>query len=328
MAFLIAVLAFITLLTIIALCYNYMTDKRSTISSRIEQYVQQRPPDKLLPPLTKALPHTSIQSQSGWYLLIRNVSKHFESVQWSRFIEHKLIQAALPMRGAEFMVICLGVAALGAVVLILLSGSIILALMGGMIGFGIPLLILRIKIERRRRAFNDQLGDTITLIANALRTGYSFMQAIEMVSREMAKPISEEFARVLKEMNLGVTTEESLNNMAKRVNSDDLDLVITAVLIQRQVGGNLAVVLDSIASTIRERIKIKGHIKTLTAQGKISGIIVGMLPIVVGGAVYTLNPEYIKILFIHPLGQAMLAAGLVSQFIGMMVIRKIINIDI
>jgi len=204
----------------------------------------------------------------------------------------------------------------------------LLGLMGGMIGFGMPLLILGMKIERRRKAFNDQLGDTITLIANALRTGYSFMQSIEMVSREMPKPISEEFARVLKEMNLGVTTEETLNNMTQRVKSEDLDLVITAVLIQRQVGGNLAVVLDSIASTIRERIKIKGHIKTLTAQGKISGILVGMLPIVVGGAIYLLNPEYMKVLFVDPLGKAMLVAGLVSQFIGMMVIRKIIDIDI
>ncbi|MBP2626272.1 MAG: tight adherence protein [Firmicutes bacterium] len=326
MAFLIAVLAFITLLTIVTLCYNYFIAKQYTISSRIEQYVKESPLDKQLPPLTKVLPHTSIQS--GWYLLIRNMSKHFESVQWSRFIEHKLIQAALPMRGAEFMVICLGGAVLGAVVLILLSGSMLLGLMGGMIGFGMPLLILGLKIDQRRKAFNDQLGDTIIQIANALRTGYSFMQAIEMVSREMPKPIGEEFARVLKEMNLGVLTEEALNNMAKRVNSDDLDLVITAVLIQRQVGGNLAVVLDSIANTIRERVKIKGHIKTLTAQGKISGIIIGMLPIVMGGIIYLINPEYIKILFVHPMGKAMLMAGMVSQFVGMVVIRKIINIDI
>jgi len=323
MVFLIAVLAFITLLIIVTLYYNYMTGHRDTISSRIDQYVKERPLDNQVL-LGKS--HTS--TQSGWQLLIKSMSKHLESFQWSRLIEHKLIQAALPMRGAEFMVICLGAALVGAVVFILLSGSMLLGLMGGMIGFFIPLLILGMKIDKRRKAFNDQLGDTITLISNALRTGYSFMQSIEMVSREMAKPIGEEFARVLKEMNLGVTTEESLNNMAKRVNSEDLDLVITAVLIQRQVGGNLAVVLDSIANTIRERIKIKGHIKTLTAQGKISGIIIGMLPVVTGGAIYMLNPEYVKILFVDPLGKAMLVIGVISQFIGMMVIRKIIDIDI
>ena len=323
MAFLIALLAFSTLLVMITLGYNYSTAHRDTISSRIEQYVKELPLDNQV-----MLAQTHTSTHSGWHLLIKSMSKHLESFQWSRSIEHKLIQAGLPMRGAEFMVICLGVAIVGAVVLVLLSGSMLLGLMGGMMGFGVPLLILRMKIDKRRKAFNDQLGDTITLIANALRTGYSFMQAIEMVSREMAKPIGEEFGRVLKEMNLGVTTEDALNNMAKRVNSEDLDLVITAVLIQRQVGGNLAVVLDSIANTIRERIKIKGHIKTLTAQGKISGIVIGMLPIAMGGIIYVLNPEYIKILFVDPLGKAMLVAGLVSQFVGMMVIRKIINIDI
>jgi len=325
MIFLIALLSFITLLVVVSLCYNYMNVDRDTISSRMEQYVKERPLDKQIS-LAKAMPHTS--TQSGWQLLIRNMSKHLESFQWSRQIEHKLIEAALPIRGAEFMVICLGGALVCAVVLILLSGSMLLGLMGGMIGFGMPLLILGIKIEKRRKAFNDQLGDTITLIANALRTGYSFMQSIEMVSREMPKPIGEEFARVLKEMNLGVVTEEALNNMTNRVKSEDLDLAITAVLIQRQVGGNLAVVLDSIANTIRERIKIKGQIKTLTAQGRISGIIIGMLPIVMGGAIYLLNPEYMRILFVDPLGKAMLIAGLVSQCIGMLVIRKIINIDI
>ena len=323
MEVLIALFACSTLLVIITLCYNYIVARRDTISSRIEEYVKDRPLEVQVS-LTKAQPST----QRGWYLLVRNMSKHFESVKWSRFIEHKLIQAALPMRGAEFMVICLGTALVGAVAFLLLSGKMLLGLIGAVVGFGIPLLILKVKIDKRRKAFDDQLGDTIIQISNALRTGYSFMQAIEMVSREMPKPIGEEFARVLKEMNLGVTTEEALNNMAKRVNSDDLDLVITAVLIQRQVGGNLAVVLDSIATTIRERIKIKGHIRTLTAQGKISGIIIGMLPIVMAGVVYMLNPEYIKILFIHPMGKAMLAAGIVSQIIGMFIIRKIINIDI
>ena len=326
MVLLIALLACSTLLVIVALCYNYMNANRDTISSRIEQYVEKGPMNKPLLSV-QSLPQASPKTR-GWRVQVRNISKYFESPQWSRLMEHKLVQAGLLLRSSEFMVICLGSALLGAVLFLVFSGSTLLCLLGGVIGFGIPLMILSLKIEKRKKAFNDQLGDTIVLIANALRTGYSFMQAIEMVSREMPQPISEEFAGVLKEMNLGVVTEEALNNMAKRVNSEDLDLVITAVLIQRQVGGNLAVVLDSIASTIRERIKIKGQIKTLTAQGKISGLIVGLLPIVIGSIMYLLNPEYIKILFVHPTGKMMLVAGAVSQLIGIMVIRKIINIDI
>lgn len=326
MAILIALVTFITLLVIIALCYNYINTNGYTINSRIGQYVQKQPLDKQVT-FTQELPKTTPKF-SLWQLLVTTMGKYLGLLQWSRLIEYKLIQAALPMRGAEFMVICFGLAMLGVVGFFLLSGNIILTLMGGMMGFCIPFLILQMKINQRKQAFNDQLGDTMVLIANALRTGYSFMQAVDMVSREMAKPIGEEFARVLKEMNLGVTTEDALNNMAKRVNSEDLDLVITAVLIQRQVGGNLAVVLDSIAHTIRERIKIKGQIRTLTAQGKISGIIIGLLPIVIGGVIYLINPEYITVLFRHPMGKAMLVAGAVSQFIGMMVIRRIINIDI
>ena len=325
MAFLIAVVASLTLLVIMMLFYNYIMSNRYRVSSRMQQYVEKRPKEE---PSLSTIKSTESVPDSGWFLLIKNISKHFESLQWSRLMEHKLTQAALPMRGAEFIVICVGIALLAIVILVMLSGNLILALLGGVVGFSIPLFILKIKIDQRKKAFNDQLGDTIVLIANALRTGYSFMQAVAMVSREMPKPIGEEFARVLKEMNLGVTTEEALNNMAKRVNSDDLDLVITAVLIQRQVGGNLAVVLDSIASTIRERIKIKGHIKTLTAQGKISGLIIGVLPIAIGGVIYVLNPEYVKILFNDPLGRMMLVVGVISQIIGIMVIRKIINIDI
>lgn len=325
MALLIAIIASITLLVIMMLFYNYIMSNRYRVSSRMQQYVEKRPKEE--PSLSMVKSNESLPA-NGWFLLIKSISKHFEALQWSRLMEHKLTQAALPMRGAEFIVICLGIALLVFVILILLSGNFILALLGGVVGFSIPLFILKIKIDQRKKAFNDQLGDTIVLIANALRTGYSFMQAVAMVSREMPKPIGEEFARVLKEMNLGVTTEDALNNMAKRVNSDDLDLVITAVLIQRQVGGNLAVVLDSIANTIRERIKIKGHIKTLTAQGKISGLIIGALPIAIGSVIYVLNPEYVKILFEDPMGRMMLVVGVVSQIIGILVIRKIINIDI
>lgn len=326
MAFLIALLTFITLLLLTALWYNYVNTDKEAVSSRIKRYVKKYPMNEQV--LQEPILPQPTATFSGWHLLIRNMSKHFESLQWSHVIERKLIQAAIPMRGAEFMVICLAVALIGSVISLVISSNIVLGLMGGMIGFGIPLIVLLRKIKQRKKAFNDQLGDTIILIANALRTGYSFMQAIEMVSREMAKPIGEEFARVLKEMNLGVLTEEALNNMAKRVDSEDLDLVITAVLIQRQVGGNLAVVLDSIATTIRERVKIKGQIRTLTAQGRISGLIIGLLPFAIGGIIYILNPTYIKILFTNPIGQGLLVAGLVSQFIGMMMIRKIINIDI
>lgn len=199
---------------------------------------------------------------------------------------------------------------------------------GGGIGYFIPILFLRMKIQQRTKQFNNQLGDTLLLIANSLRTGYSFMQAVEMVSREMPPPISVEFARALKEMNLGVATEEALNNVAKRVDSEDLDLVVTVVLIQRQVGGNLAEILDNIADTIRQRVKIRGQIKTLTAQGRISGLVIGGLPFALAIIIYAMTPEYIGLLFSTTLGNWLLAGAFLSQICGAFFIHKIIDIDI
>lgn len=317
--------AFLTMLVLFLVIGNVLTADKRIVGSRLQQFVN--------PPLReekRALQEPAgMSSLTGWRGLIRQLSRPFESRQWSRFMEHKLVQAGLPMRGSEFLVICLGTALFGALLFFAISGgSLFLGAAGAAGGYLTPVMTLRVKIERRMKAFNGQLGDCLILVANSLRTGYSFMQSLEMVAREMPRPISEEFARVLKEMNLGVTTEQALNNLVKRVNSDDLDLVVTAVLIQRQVGGNLAEILDNIAHTIRQRVKIKGQIKTLTAQGRVSGIIISILPVGIGGVIYAINPGYIQTLFTHPMGKAMLAAGAVSQLIGILLIRKIVNIEV
>lgn len=326
MLIIMALFVFTVTMTVLFIGYNLLMADKRVINRRLARYV-----DRSAAPANleiDSLSENKRQQRSGLRSLIRTVSQYVEQPQLTRWFEHRLVQAGIPMRGSEFLVICGGLAALAALFLSFLSGNLLFGLVGAVGGFVGPVLFLRIKIDRRTAAFNNQLGDALVLIANSLRTGYSFMQAVEMVSREMPRPIGDEFARVLKEMNLGVATEEAMNNLAKRVNSDDLDLVITAVLIQRQVGGNLAEVLDNIAGTIRERVKIKGKIKTLTAQGRISGIIIGLLPIAVGFVIYLINPEYIKVLFSHPTGRAMLAAGVVSQLLGMVIIRKIINIEV
>jgi tight adherence protein B len=198
---------------------------------------------------------------------------------------------------------------------------------GAAAGYILPMLMLSIKETRRIKQFNDQLADALILAANSLRTGYSFLQAIEMVSREMPAPIGVEFARLQKEISLGVTTEEALANMGTRLESGDLDLVLTAVLIQRQVGGNLAEVLDNIAGTIRERIKLRGEVKTITAQGRVSAIIIGALPFFMLAIMYMLNPKYIGVLFTHPVGNILLGVALAGQVVGMLVLRKIVSVE-
>lgn len=314
-------LVFITVFILCLLGFSYAAHKQRRVKQRMENYLGKRRTEAKT---DIPLPKEGLRGR----MLLRQVSTYFEHIELSRSLEHKLIQAGLPLKGAEFMVICLAFAMLFGVFLFVVSMSMLLFFVGSLLGFFLPIIFLNLRREKRVRRFNGQLGDSLILIANSLRTGYSFMQSVEMVAREMPAPIGDEFARLLKEMNLGVTTENALNNLAKRLNSDDLDLVITAVLIQRQVGGNLAEVLDNIANTIRERVKIKGQIKTLTAQGRVSGIIVSLLPVVIGGVIYVINPGYISVLFTHPIGRMMLVFGVLSQLMGIMIIRRIIEIEV
>jgi len=154
------------------------------------------------------------------------------------------------------------------------------------------------------------------------------MRAIDLVSKEFAEPLGSEFAVILEETNLGITTEEAFNNLAKRVHTDDVDLTVTAFLIQRQVGGNLAELLDNIAATIRGRVRMKGKIKTLTAQGKASAFVLCSLPFVVGVLMFLLNDEYMRSFFSHQLGMWMIGLGVLGQIVGIFWMRKIINIDV
>jgi tight adherence protein B len=187
----------------------------------------------------------------------------------------------------------------------------------------------------RLNAFNKQLPDTITLIANALRAGSSFLQAIEMVVREAQPPVTVEFGRVVREVNLGLAFDVALDNMVRRVRSDDLELMATAITIQHQVGGNLAEILDSIAFTIRERVRIKGEIRTLTAQQRLSGYVVAGMPIGLMALLFVLAPSFVKPLFDNPPGIMGLPAGVIVlaiggffMFIGFMAIRRIVAIEV
>lgn len=325
MLLLIAFVLLINLIVIGFLVYRWQERDRVAVNQRIGQYLEQ----VVQPEVNQTQTRPAPSHLKGWRAVVRRLSQQIElsDGSWSRKVEHRLIQAGIPLKSSEFLVICLGAALAGAV-LGMVGSRVLGAVIGGLAGYMVPFLFLKIKIRRRAKAFNDQLGDTLILIANALRTGYSFMQAIEMVSREMLPPISVEFGRTLKEMNLGIPTEDAMSNMAKRIDSDDLDLVITAVLIQRQVGGNLAEVLDSIANTIRERIRIKGEIKTLTAQGRMSGVIVSLLPVVLLLALRLINPGYVNILFTHPTGQFMLGTAIAGQLLGIIAIQKIVNIEV
>ena len=187
---------------------------------------------------------------------------------------------------------------------------------------------LRVLQARRSRAFDKQLGDTIVLLSNALKAGYSFAQAINTVSKSASPPIADEFARATREMALGISVDDALNHMVKRNMSEDFDLMVTAVQIHRVVGGNLAEILDTIAYTIRERVRIKGEIRTLTAQARASGWIITLLPIGLAAILSVISPDYFNPMFHQTLGIIMLIIGGFSMAVGVALIQKIVKIEV
>jgi tight adherence protein B len=247
--------------------------------------------------------------------------------KFSTKVSRDLARANLKLKVSEYYYIRIGTAlGLGLVLGVLrdpLSGVI-----GLILGYMIPRLYVGRRIGGRLSAFNKQLADTITLLSNSLRAGSSFLQSIELVSRETPAPMGEEMGRVVREVNLGLGMEEALANLVRRIRSDDLDLMVTAIGVQQQVGGNLAEILDTIAFTIRERVRIKGEINTLTAQGRMSGYLVAFLPIGIAVTLNFINPAFMQPLFTQLLGQILLGVGGVMMIIGFFMIQKIVDIKV
>ena len=212
---------------------------------------------------------------------------------------------------------------------LLFRGDLIMSIVTGFVGFFFPRLYLSRATSKRLIRFEQQLPDTLALWVNALRSGFSVMQAMEAISRDAPEPTSTEFKRVVQEVQLGIDVEDALEHLLNRVESEDLDLVITAVNIQREVGGNLAEILETIGHTIRERIKLKGEIRVLTSQGRYTGYLISFLPIAVAIFLSVIQPGFMNPMFENRLcGWPMLGIGLALIGMGMAAIQKIVNIDI
>jgi tight adherence protein B len=213
-----------------------------------------------------------------------------------------------------------------------LAAMYISGLVGGIVLSFVPNIYMGTRAKGRIKSFNNQLGDTITMMANALRGGFSFLQTLDMVARDAPAPMSAEFRRVVQEVGLGRSTEEALQSLLRRMPSEDLDLLITAVNIQMEVGGNLAQILDTIGHTIRERVRIKGEIQTLTAQGRISAWVITGLPIGLAVFISMVNPGYMAPIFTFGMPPekwcCLPLASLVMIVIGYFTIMKIMDIEV
>lgn len=194
------------------------------------------------------------------------------------------------------------------------------------IGFAIPPVMVYHAKNKKEQLFNKQLSDAMTIMGNCMRAGYSFQQAMESVSKEMQPPISTEFGRVVKEINYGVTMETALTNMVNRVNNKDMELLVAAVLTSTQVGANLSDLLDTIAATVTDRIRMREEIQVMTAQGRLSGLVIGLLPVFIVLFLMVTNPSYFLDFAMAPLGRVLLAISVVMEILGFIVINKIVDL--
>ncbi len=255
------------------------------------------------------------------------LSGDVQDKRFSTKVQRDLARANLKLRVAEYYYIRISLA-LGVGLVLGVLRDPTSGLIGVVLGYFGPRIWVGRRIGGRLSAFNKQLADTITLLSNSLRAGSSFLQSIELVSRETPPPMGEEMGRVVREVNLGLGMEEALANLVRRIKSDDLDLMVTAIGVQQQVGGNLAEILDTIAFTIRERVRIKGEINTLTAQGRMSGYLVAFLPIGIAVVLNMINPAFMAPLFQETLGRILLGVGAVMMVIGFFTIQKIVSIKV
>jgi len=241
--------------------------------------------------------------------------------------EH-LVRADLKLRTSEFLMIRVGFLVGGAALALWRFGFAPQFVVAGVSAYLLPMGYVKYRQRRRLRAFNRRLPDTLSLLSNALKAGFSLPQAIEAVAVNTAPPVSDELARAIREMKLGTATPQALANVVRRVGSEDLDLIVTAINVQTAVGGNLARVLDSIAYTIRQRIQVKSKISALTAQARASGWVITLLPFIVAGILDIITPSYFRVMFTDPDGRGLLVVALLSIAAGNFFVRRITNFRI
>ncbi|MFW6068379.1 MAG: type II secretion system F family protein [Chloroflexota bacterium] len=254
-------------------------------------------------------------------------------------IRKRIAMADVKLRVSEYILLqAVAAVAIAGIAYFVFDLNLVLVTVLFIIGLRVPRMYVGFAANRRLYAFEGQLSDTLNLWVNALRSGYSVLQGMEAIATELPPPVSREFERVVQEVRLGLSLDQALGNMLRRMPSEDLDLIITAVNIQREVGGNLAEILDIISYTIRERVRIKGEIRTLTAQGRLTGWIISLLPIGLAVVLYSINPEYGGQMLVNeapfiipgvlPCGWLVLGLGGFMILMGIMAVRKIVDIEV
>lgn len=292
--------------------------QRESLDDKIKRLTSQK-----IPTISKTTIKKK-QSLKGFFGLLSKLTPE----KWSKQLDIELHRSGIPISGGEYIIMQLFLLVFFTLVALPLSSVNILVVFLPLLGLILPRFYITNAQNKKSQKFNNQLPDVLLVLGNSLKAGFSLFQAMEMAAQEMPDPISTELKTTLKEMTYGASTESALQNLSERIKSKDMDLMVTAILIQRQIGGNLSEILMGIHETINERIKIQGEIKSLTAQGRLSGYIIGFVPFGIALAVTAIQPDYLKVFFNSTLGIALISMGLCSQFIGFLLIRKIVDIKV
>lgn len=311
---------FITVLCAIYGIYLAFFEHRDSVKERLSQTKQ-----AAMRGSVDAIVDDKGNSLSTW---VKKLNKDVEKSKYFLKVQSKLLQAYIKMKPIEFVKISLAAGVVTGTFLYLVSGNLLFLIIGFPIGYKVPEVILEIVRKKRARKLNAQLPQALGLLANGLRAGYSFPQAMAVITKEMEAPIADEFGKVLRENAYGKPMEEALQDFSKRTDDEDLDMFITTLLIQMNVGGDLAEILDTISETIRERVKLRGEIRTLTAQNRMSAWVVGIMPFALALMTYKANPDQAQAFITNPIGIIMAVAAAVLMLVGVLALVKIVNIKV
>ncbi|WP_180994375.1 type II secretion system F family protein [Bacillus sp. Marseille-P3661] len=269
------------------------------------------------------------QQKSPFKELIKTLSKNIKTSNHKRYkLENELESAGLPLKVEEFISIRLGLFGLTLIGTLLLKFHILIAIIAALTVWVLPSIVLRQKKAARIAVSAAQLPQVLETMASGMKSGFSFMQAMQLVSKEMPDPIGTEFQKTIKEINLGIPLENAFENLLHRLPNKDLEIVVTAVLIQRSTGGNLVTILETIHDTISERVRMKDELKALTSQGRMSALVITLLPVALGLLLNVMNPDYFDPMLSHPLGWVLLGAGSISAILGWFFIQKVVTIEV
>lgn len=293
-----------------------ITSERSLVEERLGRFLEDDRPQP--------------EQDDGGSIITEWLNRRVAKSSMGDRVARELARADLKFKVAEYYALVFISIVVTALIAYIIQPIFVSAIIGAIVGFFIPRFYVKRQQRMRLNKFNDQLSDMLNLMVNGLRAGYSTMQAMEAVSRELPAPISDEFHRVVQEMQIGIPMEKALDNLLRRIPSDDLDFVITSINVQREVGGNLSEILDTISFTIRERVRIKGEIRVMTAQVRTSATVLSMIPVFLAVALWFVSPEYIGSFFTESsvLPQPLCGIIAVTTIIGMIVLGYFVMMKI